>query len=276
MTSDYTTNHAITNATGGQHATTQVTSTTYSNGLSSFRETFPGAKILKVTHYKQQYILIDFQYPGTANHFALCNLETMKWYPLPLADNYTSLDNIVSPNDIVFTANGVASEIPQDVFPFLMVCTRKNVNSQFDVTNQTKYLNINQSFTFTNGKQEELISYDFAKNGIKLQFGPYKNEPQGAFYAASTWIPTTHITYNRQQNQLILHLDQTSVSGNFHVSKQPVNYIDSVAVQTSHGGTSLVLQLKPDAKYYTANVTWLDNQRNVPELQVSFLTSYHQ
>lgn len=274
VTSNNTTNHAVTNSAWRQNAISPATSTKYSNGLSSFQENFPGAKILNVIHYKQQYILVDYQYPGTANHFAFGNLETMKWYPLPLSDDYTSLDKIVSPNDIVFNANGVASEIPQCVFPFIMVCTRKNANSQFDATKQAEYLNVNQSFTFTNGKQEELTSYDFTKNGIELQFGPYKNEPQGAFGARSTWIPTTHITYNRQKNQLILYLERTSIAGSFHVVKQPVNYINSVAVQTSQGGTCLVLQLEPVAKYYTANVTWQDSQRDVPELQVSFLSSY--
>lgn len=240
--------------------------------LSSIAKNYPGAKILKVVHYQQRYVMIEYQYPGAAYFYDLYDLSTGAKYSLGSAPWYATLNKIMSPNDFVFDSTGVYSEVPQNVFPFTIEFTRKNTNSEFGMTEYPKYLSVNQSFTFQYGKQEELTSYSFTQDGIKFQFGPLKNDPHGGYYAGSTWIPSTHISYNRPSNQLIVQFTKTLIGPGFSVTNDPAGYISSIHMQSSaQGGTSLVLQLKPGTQYYNAKVTWKDSQHNVPELQLSFL-----
>ncbi|MCL6442198.1 MAG: hypothetical protein K6T83_01820 [Alicyclobacillus sp.] len=240
--------------------------------LSSIEKNYHGARILKVIHYQKRYVMIEYQYPTTANHFDLYDLATGKRYSLPLGAEYTTLSKIVNQNELVFDATGTNSEVPQNRFPFVMVCKRKNAGAEFGLTEYPKYLNVNQGFKFKNGKTEALTSYGFTQNGIEFQFGPQTNESPAAFYAGSTWIPTTQFSYNRHKNQLTLRFLETSISSNFEVTNDPMSYIKSVSLhQSAQTGTSVVLQLKPGTQYYNANVTWEDGQHHIPELQISFL-----
>lgn len=247
-----------------------VTQAAEKTTLSNIEKNYHNAKILKVIHYHSRYVMIEYQYPGSANHFDLYDFATGARYNLPLGANYARLDRIISPNDIVFDGIGVNSEVAENTFPSIMKCTRKNTSSQFGLTEYPEYLNVNQGFTFNYGKHEELTTYDFTKDGMNVQFGRLKNDT-GSFYADSTWIPSTHISYNRNKNQLTIQFTRTSIRGNFDVTNAPVGYIDSVHMDSAQGATKLVLQLKPGTQYYRANVSWNDSQHNVPELQISFL-----
>jgi hypothetical protein len=216
-------------------------------GLGKFVETYD---------YKN-YILIEYLNPAGYQCFDLYNLQTGDRDVMLLGCN-AEVFNFSSGDSITFKSDGTHQMSGRRYFPYYAVYTRaKEITgneTDFRYGKRELYKPISEGVEFGGGKNcESILDLKVTLMGLEIAFAPQKGR-EGEFYAGNIDMPVMKTSYDQNKNQLIIEVVDTLVNQELLKKqfREQNKYIDSVQIREKGLNSSVIITLKDDAKYYTA------------------------
>lgn len=242
-----------------------------------------GDEVTAVTPYQGQYLLVESRDKYNNQRFRFANLKTHDIDLLPTVPYEVKLVKIKDENNILFEADGTNSINMFSVFPFLIECRRyvevADVNGEFFAFESPRYFSISEPSSAI-GKGVPMFATDMrvTLDGVQLLFGPVEGKESG-FYAATAFIPSTHITYNQEDNELVVRLSSSRIGAALKEAwnDRPLSncFVRSCTYREHDDYTEIIIGLTETAQFYYADVIILDpfyiiDHAEMPILMVSF------
>lgn len=212
-------------------------------------------KLIKTYDYKN-YILVEYLNNGGYQCFDLYNLETGDRDEMYLGCN-AEVFSFASGDRIEFMSDGTHQASGRKYFPYYAVYTRaKEITgseTDFNYGKRELYKSISEGVEFGSKRNEMISDLKVTLMGLELAFAPQKGK-ESEFYAGNIFIPVMKTSYDQNKNQLIIELVDTLVSQELLSKKfkEQNSYIDSVQIKEKDVNSLVIINLKNDAQYYTA------------------------
>lgn len=223
----------------------------------------------------EDYILLEFQEPTTANHFDMYNLKTGEVDSLPKGAEFVTIEEIIDENEIIFLASGKESETNVINFPHLIRCLRikNNINEidDYSAYNEDKYFSLD--YSIEGGSKERAIISEVRtrEDGLEVSFSPIAGE-EANFYAGTTDIPPTKTAYDKERNTLILEISTKELSKDLKVNEKIKidnnSYINAYEIVQKDSKTFIEVSLNEAAKAYSMRKD--KDKKDIPYFSVVF------
>lgn len=240
-------------------------------------------KIVYMTTYKSQYILVEYSIDGTSGHFFdWYNLKTGDRDALPTYAYHVKLNKIVDENHIRFIYDGTNNVNNHRYFPEIIECYRgqeiTGYEGDFYQVKHKYYLPVDQGFNMGNKPNETIADIKVSLEGLEVLFEPMQGE-EGGFYAAYTTVPPTKTSYDKTKNLFFIEFENTDIDSKLDLSKisEQNRYLNSVNIKRNGLNTTLEVNLKDTAKYYTIYFSHLEPMYTIddfPYLDFNFANAY--
>ncbi|NGX96102.1 MAG: hypothetical protein G4V63_13030 [Candidatus Afipia apatlaquensis] len=230
-------------------------------------------KIANMYDYRN-FILVEYLNPSNIQCFDLYNLETGDRDVMELGCNAKVFD-FSSGDRIVFESDGTNQMDGQKLFPYYITYTRaKEVTgseNDFSCGMADLYKLIDEEVEFGVKENEMISDLKVTLTGLELEFAPQKGK-EGEFYSGSTAIPVMKTSYDQNKNQFVIEVFSTSISPELlrKAFKEQNRYIKSVQFKEKGSNSSVIINLKDSAKYYTAESC---NDEEFPYVNLIFRNS---
>ena len=239
-----------------------------------------GDKVTAVTPYLDRYLLVESCNEYNDQRLRFVNLKTHDIDLLPTLPYEVKLVQIKDENHIIFEADGTTSINMFSVFPFLIECRRfvevAGVDGEFLAFESPRYFPVSEPSS-ANGKGIPMFVTDMrvTMDGVGLLFGPVEGK-EAEFYAATAFIPSTHIAYKQDAHELVVRLSNTAIGTALRESwndrRLDNYYIQSCTYHERNDYTEIVVGLTDAARFYHAKVDLLDTVDNSSHPEIPVLT----
>ncbi len=246
--------------------------------IEDIKAKYNEASIKSIHYIGYDYVLVEYQYPGSSNFFDLYCFSTGDMHSLPKGDNYVTLKEIVSENEIILFTEGKHSESSIHGWPAIIRCARKqsSVDSQedFTATYEDAYLSMDYSVDLGGKAEENISQIKTTKDGLQVYFAPIEGK-EGIYYADFTDIAPTKTSYDKNKNQFILEIQAEGHAAGLKVGKTDVlgnPYIFSYQISNSNGKFYITVALKDNVTSYVIKKCREGDNGEIIYLEVSFGT----
>jgi hypothetical protein len=227
-------------------------------------------KIVSITEFENQYVLVESKRDSSANKFELYNLSTGDRDELPTMPLYVKLIKIVSENEIILFATGENSESSSKGYPHIINCIRtsENINSDqdFKSSDEEYFFEVGESCNFGDAKSAEITKVEVNKDSIIITFGPIPGDESG-FYPDFMYFPITNIEFENNNQQVVIVNQNAQISDTLlhsNVESTKCQFINDLQLMNEIDNSKIIINLKSNAKQYTVKTREnnFDSQEN--------------
>ena len=237
--------------------------------LEQIKSTYKLDEILDIKYYGDNYVLIKshrIRERGITydpnDIYTFYNLKTGDADILGTAPFIVELQEIESPNHIVFYCNGQNIMAPFHNFPFILSCERKgeNVDSDSDFTETIlpKYFTLGKNITFGDAANAIVSDINISDQNIEVTFARSNNEIDSSLLIDGR-IPVTKVNYIPDKSKITFEINKSFIAEKYKNSGNKINqgndYMDSIELNEDSGNANIIINLKSSTKQYSCHIT---------------------
>lgn len=243
--------------------------------LDEIKKKYSNTKIMNIQSIGEENVLVESQQDTFANKFDIYNLKTGDMDTLPTAPEFVMLEKVVNENYFIFLASGKNSESSIGIFPHLISCIRvksdTNKSDDFTSFNEDKFFNLDYPIQ-SGSKEDSLMSnLNVTFDGLEVLFEPVKGR-ETQFYAGSSDIPPTKVSYNKDKKQIVFEIETSHLSEKLSNMKKVIidnnEFMSSYEITEKNNKIYLAVTTTNSVKTYMVKTKQLPN--GLPYFTVEF------